>query len=98
MYSFASSHGSKIFGFGQGRTYCTNYATTTLLRGSAKLKYFDIDALLKRAQDIVGKYGIAGAVTVLNMMRKQGPTGDNVIDDIEERNRKQKHGVIKGVE
>jgi RHS repeat-associated protein len=95
MSLFASGFGQATFGFGSNKSYCTDFACKTLLRGGATLKSYDIMALMNRAQIILNKKALPLALPEIMILLKSGPTGSNIVNDIKNANPSMPSGRLK---
>ena len=90
MLKYAKNHGSKEFGFGNGQTYCANYAANVIRAGGGTIEESDPIKLLEKVEQMInGKSDwqiIPMLPKIMEIMENEGPTGHNIRNFIRSQN------------
>lgn len=78
MQEFVIQSGEIVYGFGEGKTYCTKFATDVLEAGGYTLRQWDILELSDSAQRLINSKGLLRSLFKVIKLVKSGPTGENV--------------------
>jgi RHS repeat-associated protein len=95
MMGFIESNGNQEYGFGDGQTYCAKFASDVITKGGGTMTSWDLQQLVDDAREIIKVKGFIKSIDDIKILVKRGPTGENIIKSIKNRNPELPSGRIK---